>query len=89
VNAFNGRGSIGKRSHEDFGKIAFELAKELDKHLPSGRSVMVVVVVVMVVVVVVVVVMVVMVVIISQRCLNDDDDEEEDRVTCDVSSLRF
>lgn len=35
VNAFSGRGSIGKRSHEDFGKITMEMIKKLDKELPS------------------------------------------------------
>jgi hypothetical protein len=40
VNAFSGRGSIGKRSHEDFGKITMEMIKKLDKELPSIRSLM-------------------------------------------------
>ncbi len=30
---------IGKRSHEDFGKVAMEMIKKLDKELPSVRSV--------------------------------------------------
>ena len=37
VNAFNGRGQIGKRSHSDFSKVAMEMIKRLDKELPSNR----------------------------------------------------
>ncbi len=37
VNAFNGRGSIGKKSHDDFGKVAMDMIKMLDKQLPSNR----------------------------------------------------
>lgn len=37
VNAFNGRGQIGKRSHSDFSKVAMEMIRRLDKELPSNR----------------------------------------------------
>lgn len=38
MNAFSGREKIGKGSHEDFGKIAIEMIKKLDKELPTLRS---------------------------------------------------
>ena len=38
MNAFSGREKIGKGSHEDFSKVAFEMIKKLDKELPTLRS---------------------------------------------------
>jgi hypothetical protein len=37
VKAFMGRGQIGKRSHEDFGKVAMNMIKQLDKELPNTK----------------------------------------------------